>query len=325
MAFTIKTTFRAFGLLLFTCASQVLAAPVGLNTRDQNPMFQAYYLPSIDLNSHQGWQVSHSVYLTSAFQNDQQGNETLILDVENYRYDFSIAYQQDKWRLSTTVPLIFNEGGSFDDAIEDWHDFFGLPQGGRTSRPHNQLDIIYTRNGQTFLSQTQATNDIGDISVSLSYSFAHSNKNLRAISFAVDLPTGSKKNSTGNEAVDVALWLSQAYKTSKLTRLYGIFGVSLPGQGGQLERLQESVVWAGQMGLEHQFYPDWSAILQFDAHTAFIEASQLRALGNSVQLQIGLRVKQITQDHDIDLFFSEDILVGSAPDITIGLRLYRSY
>jgi hypothetical protein len=325
MAFTIKTTFRAFGLLLFTCASQVLAAPVGLNTRDQNPMFQAYYLPSIDLNSHQGWQVSHSVYLTSAFQNDQQGNETLILDVENYRYDFSIAYQQDKWRLSTTVPLIFNEGGSFDDAIEDWHDFFGLPQGGRTSRPHNQLDIIYTRNGQTFLSQTQATNDIGDISVSLSYSFAHSNKNLRAISFAVDLPTGSKKNSTGNEAVDVALWLSQAYKTSKLTRLYGIFGVSLPGQGGQLERLQESVVWAGQMGLEHQFYPDWSAILQFDAHTAFIEASQLRALGNSVQLQIGLRVKQITQDHDIDLFFSEDILVGSAPDITVGLRLYRSY
>jgi hypothetical protein len=325
MAFTIKTTLRGFGLLLFMCANQILAAPVGLNTRDQNPMFQAYYLPSIDLNSHQGWQLSHSIYLTSAFQNDQQGNETLILDVENYRYDFSIAYQQDKWRLSTTVPLIFNEGGSFDDAIEDWHDFFGLPQGGRTSRPHNQLDIIYTRNGQTFLSQTQATNDIGDISVALSYSFAHSNKNLRAISFAVDLPTGSKKNSTSNEAVDVALWLSQAYKTSKLTRLYGIFGVSLPGQGGQLERLQESVVWAGQMGLEHQFYPDWSAILQFDAHTAFIEGSQLRALGNSVQLQVGLRVKQITQDHDIDLFFSEDILVGSAPDITIGLRFYRSY
>ncbi|MFT7496211.1 MAG: hypothetical protein ACI9V8_001101, partial [Urechidicola sp.] len=41
--------------------------------------------------------------------------------------------------------------------------------------------------------------------------------------------------------------------------------------------------------------------------------------------QIGLRVKKITQDHDIDLFFSEDILAGSAPDITIGARLYQSY
>lgn len=329
MAFTIKffskNALRLFGLLLFMCASQVLAAPVGLNTRDQNPMFQAYYLPGIDLNSNQGWQVSHSVYLTNAFQNNQQGNETLILDVENYRYDFSIAYQKNKWRLSTTVPLIFNEGGSFDDAIEDWHDFFGLPQGGRTSRPHNQLDIIYTRDGQTFFSQTQATNDIGDIAVSLSYSLTNSDKNLSAISFAIDLPTGSEKNISGNDAVDVALWLSQAYRASKLTSVYGLFGVSLPGQGGQLERLQESAVWVGQIGLEHQLYPDWSAILQFDAHTAFIEGSQLRALGNSFQVQIGLRVKQITEDHDIDLFFSEDILVGSAPDITIGFRLYRSY
>jgi hypothetical protein len=325
MAFTIKTAIRVFWFLLFICANQVLAAPVGLQTRDQNPMFQAYYLPSIDLNSHQGWQASHSFYLTNTFQHNRQGNETLIIDVENYRYDFSIAYQQDEWRLSATVPFIFNEGGSFDDAIEGWHNFFGLPQGGRTSRPHNQLNIIYTKNGQTSFSQTAATNDMGDIAVSLSYSLVDSNKNLSAISFAIELPTGSENNISGNEAVDVALWLSQAYRPSKLTSLYGLFGVSLPGQGGQLERFQESAVWVSQIGLEHQLYPDWSAILQFDAHTAFIEGSELRTLGNSLQVQIGLRVKQITQDHDIDLFFSEDILVGSAPDITIGVRLYRSY
>jgi hypothetical protein len=329
MVFTIKFIFknalRLFGLLLFMCASQVLASPVGLNTRDQNPMFQAYYLPGIDLNSDQGWQVSHSVYLTTVFQSNQETNETLILDAENYRYDFSIAYQQDKFRLSATVPFIFNEDGSFDSAIEDWHDFFGLSQGGRTSRPHNQLDIIYTRNGQTFFSQTQATNDIGDIAVSLSYSLANSDKNLSAISFAVDLPTGSEKNISGNEAFDIALWLSQAYRPSKLTNLYGLFGVSLPGQGGSLEQLQESVVWVGQIGLEQQLYPDWSAIVQLDTHTAFIEGSQLRALGHSFQVQIGLRVKQITQDHDIDFFFSEDILVGSAPDITVGVKLYRRY
>ncbi len=325
MAFTTKGTLKLFGFFLLFVAGQVLASPVGLSTRDQNPIFQAYYLPSIELNSDQGWQVSHSVYLTSAFQNNQQSNETLILDVENYRYDFSVAYQQDKWRLSATLPFIFNEDGSFDGAIEDWHDLFGLPQGGRTSRPNNQLDIIYTRNGETFFSQTQPTNDIGDIAVSLSYSLAKSNRNLSAISFAIELPTGSEKNISGNEAVDVALWLSQAYQSSKLTSLYGLFGVSLPGKGGQLEPLQGSAVWVGQIGIEHQLYPDWSAIVQFDAHTAFIEGSQLRALGNSVQIQIGLRVNKITQDHDIDLFFSEDILVGSAPDITAGVRLYRSY
>jgi hypothetical protein len=61
------------------------------------------------------------------------------------------------------VPFIFNEAGSFDAAIEGWHDFFGMPQGGRLSRPRNQLDIIDTKNGQTLFSQTQATNDIRPI------------------------------------------------------------------------------------------------------------------------------------------------------------------
>ncbi|MFT6372534.1 MAG: hypothetical protein ACJA0I_000202 [Gammaproteobacteria bacterium] len=321
MAFTINKS----GLLLLMFASQALAAPVGLNTRDQNPMFQAYYLPSIDLNFHQGWQVSHSVYLTNAFQSIQHGNETLIIDTENYRYDFSIGYQQNKWRLSATLPLIFNEGGSFDNAIEDWHSFFGLPQGGRTSSPHNQLDINYTKNGQTFFNQTKSTNDIADIAVSLSYTLANTDKNLSAISFAIDLPTGSKENISGNESVDVGLWLTQAYKISPLNRLYGLFGVSLPGQGGQLESLQASTIWVGQIGIEHQLYTDWSAILQFDAHTAFIEDSQLKPLGNSLQVQIGLRVNKLTENYDVDLFFSEDISVGSAPDITIGFRLYRNY
>lgn len=321
MVFMIKV----LGLLLLFCASYVLASPIGLNTRDQNPMFQAYYLPAIDSNIHQGWQVAHSVYITNTFQNNWQGNETLILDVENYRYDFSIAYQHHKWRLSTTVPVIFNEGGHFDNAIEEWHDFFGLPQGGRTSRPHHQSDIIYTRNGQTFFSQTQTTNDIGDIAVSLSYALANADNNLSTLSFAIELPTGSEKNISGNEAIDVALWLSQVRKVSKLSRLYGLIGFSLPGKGSQLAPLLKSVVWVGQIGIERPIYPDWNAILQFDAHTAFIENSDLTVLGHSFQVQIGLRTTQLVEDHTVDLFFSEDILIGSAPDITIGIRLSRDY
>jgi len=316
---------KKFGLLLLVCASQAMATPVGLNTRDQNPMFQAYYLPSIDLNFHQGWQVSHSVSLTSAFQSLQLGNEMLLIDAENYRYDFSVGYQQKKWRLSAQLPLIFNQGGTFDHAIEDWHSFFGLPQGGRLSHPHNELNINYTKNGHLLFNQTEATNDIGDVAVSLSYTLANTETDLRAISFAIDLPTGSEETISGNEAVDFALWLSQAYKPSHLSRLYGLLGVSLPGKGGQLESLQTSTIWVGQIGLEYALYTDWNAIVQFDAHTAFIEDSQLRPLGNSLQVQIGLRVIKVTENYDVDLFFSEDISVGSAPDITIGFKLYRHY
>ncbi|MFT5664810.1 MAG: hypothetical protein ACI9JR_002215 [Gammaproteobacteria bacterium] len=321
MAFTINTR-QSIGCLLLLLTNQLLAAPVGLNTRDQNPMFQAYYLPSINLVSEQGWQVSHTAYVTNAFQNNQEGNETLMLDVENYRYDFSLAYQHNNWRLGTTVPLIFNEGGILDDAIEDWHDFFGLPQGGRTSQPHNQVNIDYSRNGQTFFKQSTASNDIGDIAVSLSYSFTNTAAGSGDISFAIDLPTGSIANSSGNEAIDAAIWLTQSHTLANQSSLYGLFGFSFLGKGGQLESLQNSTVWVGQLGLDYPLYPGWTAILQLDAHSAIIRGSELRALGNSYQVQIGLRLNQLIENHDVDLFFSEDILPGSAPDITFGIRLY---
>ena len=65
--------------------------------------------------------------------------------------------------------------------------------------------------------------------------------------------------------------------------------------------------------------------LQFDFHSQTIEHSELKAFGNSLQAQFGLGFLQLFGEHRLDFFFSEDILVGSAPDISFGLRLSRAY
>lgn len=334
MAFTISATStpsiqcrcstRLAGCFLLFCVNQLLAAPIGLSTRDQNPILQGYYLPSINLTSGQGWQFTHTAYITNTFHNNQTGKETLILDVENYRYDLFVAYQRNNWRLGATMPLIVNDGGQLDSAIEGWHDLFGLPQGGRSAQPRNQVNITYIRDGQTFLRQTRASNATGDLAVSLSYLLANTGSSAGDVSFAIDLPTGSSDNNSGNEAIDLALWLSQSYTLQDQSYLYGLFGISMLGKGGQLASLQKSTVWAGQLGLGYALYPDRVAILQLDAHSAIIGGSHLRALGNSCQIQIGLRLKRFFEKRTVDLFFSEDILAGSAPDITFGIRIYQA-
>jgi len=63
-------------------------------------MLQAYYLPALGFSSQPGWQYSHTLFITNTFQTETINNETLVIDVENYRYDFSIAYQQNNWRLN---------------------------------------------------------------------------------------------------------------------------------------------------------------------------------------------------------------------------------
>lgn len=325
--FTINRKLLFVFVWLVTLAgyNRAVATTIGLPTRDQNPMLQAYYLPALGFSSQPGWQYSHTLFITNTFQTETINNETLVIDVENYRYDFSIAYQQNNWRLNTKIPLIFNQGGSLDGLIEDWHDFFGLPDGGRKSNANDQLNIEYIKNGTTIFLQNEANNDIGDIEVSLSYQLAGDERRSTELSVGIELPTGSVDTNSGNEATDVAIWLSHQRAATDITNLYGLIAYSRLGDGGQLSEQLNTGTWVAQLGAEHAFSPNITGILQFDMHSALIKDSALIAFGNSLQLQVGLQFKDLVKNHNLDLFFSEDILVDSAPDITFGIRLSRGY
>ena len=327
MEFTIKRKLFITFVWLVTLvgSNHVAAATIGLNTRDQNPMLQAYYLPAMGYSAQPGWQYTHSLFITNTYQNESIGAETLVIDVENYRYDFSIAYQQNNWRLNTKIPLIFNQGGALDGLIEDWHDFFGLPEGGRKSNPDDQINIEYINNGQTIFLQNNADNDIGDIEVSLSYRIAGEGKKSTEVSLGIELPTGSEDTNSGNAATDIALWLSHQRAMTELTNLYGLIGYSRLGKGGQLSEQLTSGTWVVQLGTEFGFNQNIIGILQFDMHSALIKGSALKAFGNSLQVQVGLQFRNLIENHNLDLFFSEDILAGSAPDITFGVRVSRGY
>ena len=327
MAFTIsrKSLPGLTGLVILTGFNYATAATIGLATRDQNPMLQAYYLPDIGFSSQSGWQYSHSTFFTNTFQVEASNNETLVIDVENYRYDFTLAYQKNAWRIGTKIPLIFNQGGSLDSLIEDWHDFFGLPEGGRNANPDNQINIEYVSNGQPVFLQNKADNDVGDIEISLSYQLAGDARKLTEISFGVELPTGSVKTNSGNEATDIAIWLSHKRAASDLTDVYGLIGYSHLGKGGQLAAQLNRGAWVAQLGAEHRFTANIAGIVQIDMHSALIKDSNLKAFGNSLQMQVGLQFRKLLNNQNLDLFFSEDILPGSAPDITFGARLSSRY
>ena len=322
MAFTTANKFGIAALvLLFSAESN--AASLGLPTRDQNPMLQAYYLPAIDMQRDNGWHLSHALYITNTFQNESRGNEKLIIDVESYRYDISVAYQSEKWRLGTTLPLIANKPGQLDSLIEDWHNIFGLPQSGRTQNPDDQINLSYSRNGNIVFEQNKSDSDIGDLSLSFGYRLSYSDKGSTELGIGIELPTGSIDSNSGNEKIDAAIWIGKSRQFTEYSQFYGMFGVSLPGKGGQLEDRIKSRIWFSQFGTEYDLSSDITGILQLDWHSATLKNSELTAFGNSLQMQLALQFQNWFDNYSVDLFFSEDILVKSAPDITFGLRVSR--
>jgi len=308
--------------IVFLASAVPVFADGGYATRDLNPLLQPIYLPTLaSFSGGNGWRIDHSFYITNTLQQQDKGNESLLIDVENYRYELGLRYRHDKWLARMEIPLLRNSGGVLDSTIENWHDFFGLPQGKRTQFPRDQIRLDYQLDGSSAQFNDSPGGGLGDIAIAVGYQPGGG----WAYFAGIELPTGSIEELSGNEAADLALWATRHYRLDEKIGSFALLGVSFPGDSDYLDGRIAERIWVGQFGFDYRFDAGAIATLQFDLHSQSVEASKLTAFGNSVQMQLGLGFPRLIGEHRLDLFFSEDILVGSAPDISFGLRLSRSY
>jgi hypothetical protein len=309
---------------LLICLNTTLPAPAegGFSTRDLNPLLQPIYLPTLaNFSDGDGWRIDHSLYITNTFQHEDQDEENLFIDVENYRYELGLRYRQDKWLARLDLPLVKNSGGFLDSTIENWHDFFGLPQNGRDQYPRDLINLDYNRDGNNVYSRDSSTSGLGDIALAIGYQ-----PNGGWAYFAgIELATGSIEDLSGNEAIDTALWATRHFRINEKIGSFVLLGVSFPGESDYLGGLVVDYIGAAQVGFDYRFDAGVVGTLQFDMHSRSIEDSRLTAFDESLQMLLGLGFPGLFGEHRLDLFFTEDILAGSAPDISFGLRLTRSY
>jgi len=309
------------GMLTVT-GSHAANTAAGLATRDLNPILQPIYIPAYTpFGSGDGWRIDHSVYITNTSQRETKGDEFLDLDIENYRYELGLRYRKDNWLGQVNAPFIANRGGELDGVIDTWHDSLGLPGGDRDKFPNNDINVEYSRDGQVEYSQDKSSSGLADISIALGYQLTEGTRYF----VGIELPTGSESDYSGNEAVDYATWLTHQTSINDEMSVYGLVGVSFPGDDGNLQGLLVDEIWVAQLGTQYFFNDGLAGTIQLDWHSKVIDDSDLTAFGDSLQIQLGLGFLKLFDDHRLDLFFSEDIKVESAPDITFGLRLAREF
>ena len=289
----------------------------GLPTHDQNPLLIPYWIPhTIASNGQTGLQISSSLFITNTLHDETSLNETLVIDAETYRVDINLQYEISKWVYHVQIPLISSSGGFMDDFIIKWHDNFGLPQGHRLQHPIDQINIQYNHDGIESINTQENYNGVGDLSFALTHPlFSNTNEDLN-IGIGVNLPTGDNHTLISNNKIDSSVWISYLPKTGSY---FFTFGLTKPGNGGVLKNQLKSSVIFTQAGIEFSFFENMNIQLQLDYHSSFIK-TETDTLGDSLQMQFGLGLSHFKSTH-IQLFFSEDILVNSAPDITFGLKI----
>ena len=322
----ITTRIRPCGCiacLLLCWTSLPCSASPGFATRDLNPILQSIYLPGYAPQwTDSEWRLSHTLYVSNSSQHEIAGNESLVIDVENYRYELNLGYRVNDWVFQGSLPLISNQGGVLDGSIEGFHEALGLPEGNRPDFARDQLEIEYTLNGNTLYQQSIDSSGVGDISLAFGY---HPLDRNTAYFMGIEFPTGSAADFTGNEAFDIALWMLHSQQISPQSNWYGLLGVSFPGNDGLLKDLVVDQIWIAQIGVNYQFTDTTTGIIQLDLHSETIKNSELMAFGNSAQVQFGFHFNELIGSHSLDVFISEDIYVGSAPDVSFAVRLSRDY
>lgn len=253
-----------------------------------------------------------------------RANESLYLDGETHRTTLKLVRGFNGNReIGIEIPYVDHDGGFLDSFIENWHDFFGLPQNGRDRMPHDKLLYNYRRDGVDRILHTQPTAGLGDVRLTAGQVVGRDTDTMLRAS--LKLPTGDDAELRGSGATDVALWLSTGCRTVECAGAwswYGGGGLLWMDRGKVLPELQRRLVGFGSAGLHWRALEQVTLGVQLDAHTPFYDDSKLKPLsGASAQLVLGGWWRMHPQ-HALEIAVVEDVVVDTAPDVVIRIGLH---
>jgi hypothetical protein len=298
-------------------------------TYNQSPLIQVHGLPPVDdaLVAPAG-KIKAILSLDAANNYVVESNnvEKLTLDGESYRFTLAARYGVAKGiECGIDVPVIAYGGGFLDGFIEDFHHFFGFPNGGRELAPRDRLLYQYSVDGNDRLNIHDSSAGIGDIRLNGALQLFRTDDAAVALRASLKLPTGESARLLGSGNTDFAVWFSakEDYKLPALGHVSGFGGIGgmVMGDGDVLKGMQRTLAGFGSLGFGWSPV-EWLALkVQADGHTPLYQGSGLKAVNStSLQLVSGGTIG-LGKSTSLDIGVSEDVIVETSPDVVFHFAL----
>jgi hypothetical protein len=271
-------------------------------------------LPAPDGGSADGMRAT--LDWTSESHFDQSGNEFLLLDGEILRLGLQWRWTWAGLQWNAELPLLVTGGGMLDSMIENWHDWFGLPNGGRDQIPRDRYRYQYLQGDRPVFDLDGSDAAIGDVRLGLA-SCSAAGGCWRALA---QLPSGNADRLLGG-GTGLSAWYERAYALGVSARWSGALaagGGAVRGEG-PVEVQRNTLVPFGWASLGYAFTPSLQAGAQLYAHGPLYEDSELGAFTrNGLQVVFGLRYRS-SDGIWWNLAVQEDPITKSSPDFVIHM------
>lgn len=309
------------------------AVAMPLRLVNLNPFFVPYGVPvSVGTrtmapgSSELTFAVDTASYLSSA----ASGSERVLLDGETYRTSFMLRRGfRPGWEYFLELSAVGHHGGLFDGFIEGWHDFFGLPQGGRDQAPHDRLAVIYGDGGGTRVNLREDVFALGDLVLGVGYAVPEwpiENDGL-TIRGNVKIPTGNAGAFAGLGRFSTSLWAETSgalpWSVESRNWLYtATLGFLVAEPPKRLSSVGDPFIGFGRASVTWRALSRLNLTVQVDVHASPYRSSNVDVLADPVvMLGFGGSIR-VTDRATLEIAVTEDDGTHrAAPDIGLHTAL----
>lgn len=281
---------------------------------------QATY-PSNPQNQKSNWVYSIEATTANYISSRSDNGVTYYIDGETTLVSQSLAYQLDESTIGILLPWQNHGNGVLDRPIYDFHDFFGMPQNGRTDSNIENLSWSLSQNGNQQYLLESSKQALGDIELFIETS--PSAFDSTALRFGVQLPTGNSNARSSADAWGVALssLTNESIIPSPdsilppLSYWYGV-GLNYVSDTDEVSFVsQHNIVASGVAGLGIDVSKTWGLNAQLNANTPYFD-TEIRELGwVPIILSVGADIYFLR--NKLMLGFSEDLRPNTSPDFSV--------
>ena len=262
------------------------------------------------------------------FEKSQVGGDEVAFDGEIWRTSFhlrrAVGPSAD---VEIELPVVYATSGFLDQFIESFHDFFGMPTGGREDSPPFEYDMRAVKGGTEAYHLEGNQVGMGDVPIVLTVSVLDESESTPALALrgGVELPTGSESDGFGNGAVDYGLGFLAERSWGRWTGTGAVDWVDTHSS----ESFEDAGVEADdsvdlQVGMEYRWNDDLSLVagsVYTNAPTQDIDLEEIS--GDMLSLDLGV-AWDLGESSRMLFVFSEDLITESAPDFTVTAAWTRS-
>ena len=249
--------------------------------------------------------------------------DQLTLDGETTKTSINYAKKlSDILTLNVSLPIYSFSRGFLDSPIEQWHDLLGLSHGSRVDLPKSQINFeILSGSNKERIHDSDI--GIGDIQISTKLNFYSKNRSNLYFITSLEIPTGSKKKSFGNDEFDglIAFNLKNHLKDNLV--INSVFGVSIINKNHNFTLRERNTSYFSKVLLswKPQYFLSRKAInpliykINFEVFEPKIK-SEFKALGDEYYV-FGLGATfEFAKNKYFNFGFSEDLKVNSTADFS---------